>query len=93
MDDKSPTIEPPQWDQQNTPLLGNEDEEFTNGFDRVIASEDLSDSTDDEEMIGPDNGIVKLPECFRCKAWSAAAVMQKSGENCTGMVGFNVCAH
>ena len=38
------TIKPPQSDQQNVPSPGNEDEEFMNEFDRVIASRDLQDS-------------------------------------------------
>ena len=42
LDDESLTIKPPQSDQQNALSLGNEDEEF-----RVIASGDLSDSTDE----------------------------------------------
>ena len=47
LDDESLTIEPPQSDQQNAPLLGNEDEEFAKEFARVIVSGDLSDSADE----------------------------------------------
>ena len=65
MDVESLTIKPPQSDQQNTPSLEKEDEEF-----RVIATGDLSNSTDEmwKEIACHLIFNVKLSECFRRKA-------------------------
>ena len=54
-DTRTSTIELPQSDQQNVLPPESEDEDFMSEFERVIESEDLSDSADDEmEEIGSD---------------------------------------
>ena len=92
---RTSTIELPQSDQQNVPSLENEDEEFTNKFERVIESEDLADSVDNEmEKLGPDDWLnmeveIDMEEHGLCHGEVEKRAVDTNG-NPTGVANDNV---